>query len=235
MTAMVHVCWSPLSAKAPPEDWLDANENERFGRLRQIGDRQHFLTSRVLLKTLVGHLADTPTELVRLSYDCSRCGRQHGRPVVVEPRGATQWHVSLSHTGRHVMVAATLAGPLGVDVEQAAATEFDGFDNVALTFAERTVIERLAPAARARARAVYWTRKEAVLKATGRGLTVDPCALEVSAPDLSAALMAWRGDDPPRGPVQIADVPVDDDHVAAVAVLTPTACEVVMQPSSGPG
>jgi 4'-phosphopantetheinyl transferase len=231
MTAMVHLRWSPLFAEAPPADWFDATENERLDRLERVRDRQHFLTSRILLKRLVGHLADTPAALVRLSYECSRCGRQHGRPVVVAPQAASLWHVSLSHARCHVMVAATLAGPLGVDVEQVAATGFKGFDDVALTSAERAVMERFAPAARARARAVYWTRKEAVLKATGRGLAVDPCALEVTAPNLPAALVAWRAADPPRGPVQITDVPVEAYLVAALAVLTPTPCTVVIQPS----
>lgn len=241
MTATVHVCWSTLSAAAPQADrfdatwhdaaWLDATESERFARLQRVEDRRHFLTSRALLKRLVGNLTDTRPALVRLSYDCSLCGRPHGRPVVIEPGASVGWHVSLSHTGCHVMVAATLAGPLGVDVERSAAVGFDGFDDVALTSAEQTVLQRCAPAAQARARAVYWTRKEAVLKATGRGLAVDPCSLEVSAPHLPAALTAWLSEDPPRGPVQITDVLLDEDHVAAVAVLASTPCAVVMQPA----
>ena len=85
MTARVHVCWSPLSANARRVDWLDATEGERFGRLQRVEDRRRFLTSRVLLKTVVGRLADVPPALVRLSYDCPRCGRPHGRPIVVEP------------------------------------------------------------------------------------------------------------------------------------------------------
>jgi 4'-phosphopantetheinyl transferase len=234
MAAPVHVCWWTRSADASRIDWLDATERRRFGRLQRVEDRRQFLTSRVLLKTVVGHLADAPPALVRLSYDCPQCRMPHGRPVVFEPSAAARWHVSISHTGRHVMVAATDAGPVGVDVEQAAATGFDGFDDVALTSAERTEVAHCAPASQARARAVYWARKEAVLKATGRGLAVDPCALEVSAPHLPAALTAWRADDPPSGPLQILDVPVDTDHVAAVAVLARTPCEVVLQRASGP-
>jgi len=233
MTGTVHVCWSPLNADASPNDWLDETERGRFKGLRQVQDRGAFVTSRMLLKILVGHLADTPRDLVRLSYHCPRCGRSHGRPVVVAPHGAVGWQVSLSHTGRHVMVAATDAGPVGVDVERTAATGFEGFDSVALTYAERTEVERCAPAARARARAVYWARKEAVLKATGHGLAVNPAAVEVSAPHLSAALMAWHAGETPPPQVQISDIPVDDDHVAAVAVLAPTPCEVDLQPVPG--
>ena len=235
MTGLVHVRWSPRRADVSPVQWLDETERGRFGGLRLVEDRRAFLTSRMLLKTVVGDLADTPPELVRLSYDCLRCGRPHGRPVVVAPHSAVRWHVSISHTGHHVMVAATNAGPVGVDVERTAATAFEGFDGVALTREERTEVERCAPAARDRARAIYWARKEAVLKATGYGLNVDPAALAVSPPHLPAALTAWQGGEPSPAQVQIADVPVDDDQVAAVAVLTPMPCAVDLQRVPGSG
>ena len=237
MTGTVHVCWSPRSAEGSAVDWLDETERGRFDGLRRVEDRRVFLSSRMLLKTFVGHLAETSPELVRLTYYCPRCGRSHGRPVVVGPPAAVRWHVSLSHSGLEVLVAATDVGPVGVDVETTAATMFEGFDGVALTCAERTEVERCAPAARARARAVYWARKEAVLKATGYGLAIDPAALEVSAPHLPAALTGWHADRPLVAPAQITDVPVDDDHVAAVAVLSPVHCEVVLRapPRSGSG
>jgi 4'-phosphopantetheinyl transferase len=133
------------------------------------------------------------------------------------------------------MVAATAAGPVGVDLERSGATSFEGFDGVALTSAERTEVGRCAPAAQARARAVYWVRKEAVLKATGYGLALDPAALEVSAPHLPAALTAWHADQAPPPQVQLTDIPVGDDRVAAVAVLAPMPCRVDLQPPPGSG
>ena len=235
MTGTVHVCWSPRISEVPPADWLDATERERFGRLRRVEDRRGLLTSRVLLKTLVGRLSDSPPELVHLSYDCFRCGRPHGRPVVVDPQAAVRWQVSLSHTDDHVMVAATDAGPVGVDAESAAATGFDGFDDVALTSTERTEVEHCRPAAQSRARAIYWTRKEAVLKAAGSGLAVDPTALEVSAPHLPPALTAWHADEPQPTSVQIIDVPVGGDHVAAVAVLADAPCTLALHMPPGSG
>ena len=235
MTSTVHVCWSPRSPDGFPMDWLDETERGRLEGLRQIEDRRAFVTSRILLKTVVGDLAATSPELVRLTYHCPRCGRSHGRPVVVAPPAAVRWHVSLSHSGRQVIVAASDAGPVGVDVETTAGTVFEGFDGVALTNAEAAEVQHCAPAARAKARAVYWARKEAVLKATGFGLAVDPAALEVSAPHLPAALTAWHADEPPPRHVQISDVPVDDDHVAAVAVLAqmPVGVDLLQVPGSG--
>lgn len=235
MTGTVHVCSSPQISEVSPADWLDATERERFAGLRRVEDRRGFLTTRVLLKTLVGRLSDSPPDRVHLRYDCFRCGRPHGRPVVVDPQAAVPWRVSLSHTDDHVVVAATDAGPVGVDVESAAATGFDGFDDVALTSTERSEVEHCRPAAQPRVRAVYWTRKEAVLKAAGSGLAFDPTALEVSASYLPPALTAWYADEPQPTSVQIIDIPVGGDHVAAVAVLADAPCTLVLHTPPGSG
>src|SRR5664280_2798464 len=101
MTGTVHVCWSTRSAEGSPVDWLDQTERERFDGLRKLEDRRVFLASRKLLKTVVGHLADTPAQMVRLSYDCPGCARSHGRPLVVAPHSAA---VSYTHLRAHETV-----------------------------------------------------------------------------------------------------------------------------------
>jgi 4'-phosphopantetheinyl transferase len=83
-------------------------------------------------------------------------------------------------SGARVVVAATEAGPVGVDVERTAAVDFAGFDAVALTAVERDRIAALDPAKRSLARAMAWVRKEALLKATGSGLMVEPGQVELS-------------------------------------------------------
>jgi 4'-phosphopantetheinyl transferase len=172
---------------AAPEDWadglalgwLDDVEARRRAELRWAADRLRFTLSRHLLKTLVGEVAGVPAESVRLDYACGRCGRPHGRPVVVGPSpAAVRWHVSIAHAGDRVVVAASDAGPVGVDVEPVAAAQFEGFDDVALSGVERIGVAGLDPGLRAAARAELWVGKEARLKATGAGLRVDPALVE---------------------------------------------------------
>jgi 4'-phosphopantetheinyl transferase len=63
-----------------------------------------------------------------------------------------------------------------------------------------------------------WTRTEAVLKATGHGLDVDPSLVGLGPPDAPPRLVRWDG--PGRRPaLRLADVTTEDGYVAAVARL----------------
>jgi 4'-phosphopantetheinyl transferase len=143
-------------------DVLSPAEAERFRRAPHDG----FLLGRLLLHELADELAseltgqltgeltgeltdrltDRPTGApVAITAVCAQCGEEHGRPVA-----AGLW-LSVAHAEDLVVVAAA-ATPVGVDVEPVDADipgEYGG--NVH-----------------------SWTRLEAVLKADGRGIVVDP-------------------------------------------------------------
>lgn len=205
--------------------WLDDGERGRLNGLRRNDDRDRFATSRALLKTLVASVQGVDPGAVQLRYRCFRCGKPHGRPVVVAPAEVAGLHVSLSHAGSRVVVAATSTGPVGVDVEPAGAASFSGFADLVLTGVETTWVERAPVEQRDRARTSYWVRKESVLKATGYGLSLPATAVEVSAPDQPPRLVAWHSGDAPAPPpaVHLWDIDVGPGHVACVAVLAEVA------------
>jgi 4'-phosphopantetheinyl transferase len=68
---------------------------------------------------------------------------------------------------------------LGVDAEDPSRLDFDGFDAVALSAAERRAVGNLSGPGLLRERARLWARKEAWLKMTGEGLRADPSAVDV--------------------------------------------------------
>lgn len=154
---------------------------------------------------------------VFIEHHCPRCGADdHGPPVLV---GAPHVHASVARAAGLNVVAFTDAGPIGVDIERDDAAGFEGFaaaamhpDERASTTAERTRL---------------WVRKEAVLKATGQGLGVDPRRVRMSEPRQPPALIHW-GAGPDPGEVWLADVPVTDGWLAAVAVLTPVRHDIVL-------
>lgn len=109
---------------------------------------------------------------------CPDCGRDHGRPVVRRADGSDVdvW-VSIAHARNRSWIAATLDGPIGVDVE--AVDQPEGRVE-AITSAlgdDPASAAEQDPAALLR----RWTSVEAVLKADGRGLRVDPSAVSIGA------------------------------------------------------
>jgi 4'-phosphopantetheinyl transferase len=211
-----------VRARWDTQEWLDVGELTRWRGLARAEDRSRFLTSRAVLKTLVGDLAEVPAGSVHLDYRCDRCSKQHGRPVVVAPATAVRWQVSLAHCDDLVLAAATETAPVGVDVERVAAVDFEGFDDVALTRAEQASIADLPTAQRrSRARASHWVGKEAYLKAIGEGLRVDPADLDL------ASHLDVRS-------VALLDVPVGPGYVAAVAVLAAPPVRLEIRRVSGP-
>ena len=217
--ATVSVVWSAPTASPTLVHLLDEVERARLERLRNAGDRDRFVAAHALLRIMVGRQLGCAPERVLLDSTCSRCGGPHGRPRLVDRARRQALHLSLAHAGSRVLVAVSTAGPVGVDVDVEAAAAFSGFDAVALSATERTMIARLPPSGRAAARVTAWVRKEAVLKATGDGLNVPPGDVVVSALGEPPRLLAW--DDAPPDPVHLHDVDVAArGQAACVAVVS---------------
>ena len=161
---------------------------------------------------LVVELDTDPAALV-LDRTC-RCGEPHGKPRLAG-RGDDPGF-SLTHSGALVGVAVG-TGPVGVDVE--AHRPLSGLDGL--------VRHALSPAELAAGTPdgsgflVTWTRKEALLKATGEGLSSPMDAITLSPPHAPARVLGWTGT---GGNWWVADVATGlDDHPGAVAGAGPVA------------
>jgi 4'-phosphopantetheinyl transferase len=160
---------------------LSDYERRRAEVYSSRADRVRSATSAVLLREAVARVVDVRFEQVEVRHRCLNCTGMtlHGQPYVAAPPGSGL-HISVSHSGDSVAVALSRLGPLGVDVESVSATSFDAFDAVALTDIERRTVARLPAGRQANeARTRLWTRKEALLKASGKGLMADPASVSV--------------------------------------------------------
>jgi len=177
---------------------LDAHERARLGRFRREGDAARYLAAHALTRVVLGdRLGRDPA---RLEFDRTcRCGEPHGKPTVAGGPG-----FSFTHAGAVVGVAVLDGGPVGLDVEPVRA--MPDLDGVA-----RHVGAPAEPAAFFRA----WTRKEALLKATGDGLASPMAAIVLD----EHGVVEWRGDGAPDGPVWLRDLVAPDGSPAAVAGL----------------
>ncbi|WP_241708845.1 4'-phosphopantetheinyl transferase family protein [Arthrobacter bambusae] len=149
--------------------------------------RLEFLASRLAQQVFAATLLGVPASKLQAAYECPDCGSgpdiAHGRPGYLLDGGPAPLALSASRSSGWVLFAAVVhPGPglrVGADLENAAGTEFTGFDDVALTVRERRHLDALDPAGRPQERARLWARKEAWLKMTGDGLRVAPDSLDV--------------------------------------------------------
>lgn len=148
--------------------------------------RHEFLASRLAQQNFAADLLGVPASKLRAAYECPQCGAVpdivHGRPGYLLDGGPAPLLLSASRTSGWVLFAAVVQPEtglrLGVDVENAAGTEFGGFDDVVLTAREHHHLKAMDPGHRAQERARLWARKEAWLKMTGEGLRVRPDSVD---------------------------------------------------------
>jgi 4'-phosphopantetheinyl transferase len=163
---------------------LSPEERDRAARLRVDRDRQRYVMCRSALRViLAGYLQSSPQSLKFTSGE-------HGKPLLA----GSPVEFNVSHSGDLGLVAVSSSGPVGVDVE--APREMSAPMDLAARYfhpEEREAVERAPSSERHRVFLACWTRKEAVLKNIGAGLTLDPRRIRVGATDADRGVrLEWR-------------------------------------------
>lgn len=197
-------------------DLLDAHERDRLTRFRRDADRARYLAAHALARVVLGEVLDISPAAVEFDRTC-RCGEQHGKPVVCGscPLDATPGF-SLTHAGDLVGVAVWPDGAVGLDVERL--RPVSDLPGVARHACSPTELAR-GDAASPEAFFATWTRKEALLKATGDGLSAPMAAITLDGPRVED----WPGGHAPDGPVWLRDLHPAPGYRAALAGLGPVA------------
>jgi len=196
-------------------DVLTDEERDRIARFLRPADAASFAGGRVLVRLALAPLVGaSPRELVFDTW-CERHSSAHGKPRLVEPTAELDF--SLSRAGARLVLAVSGA-PVGVDVERLDRDVEAGVARIAFAEDERAELDAVPPDARAGAFLACWTRKEAVLKALGHGLAVDPKSVSVTFLE-GAEPRVRRLPDEFGPPDAWSLVPLErDEWVAAVAV-----------------
>lgn len=200
------VWWAaPLSPSDAPGlvEMLDPHERERLFRFRRTADQARYLTAHALTRRVLGTRLDQPPSSILIDRTCS-CGHPHGKPTI-----ATGPTFSMTHASTLVGVAVH-DRPVGLDVERVRPlSDLSSIAEFACsareTVTDATQFFRL------------WTRKEALLKATGAGLSSPMSAITLGR----QGVCCWTGPGAPAGPVWLAELSPSTDHPAAVAGLGP--------------
>lgn len=137
---------------------LEAEEQIRADKFRKEGDRNRFLLGRIVLRKLLADLLKCQPKEIPIVIS------KHKKPVLT---GALEglYHFSVSHSEDYILIGIS-RNEVGVDIEHIDPA-FDYKNVMQYSFNEKEIAfvrEHLHFY-------LLWTRKEALLKATGKGLT----------------------------------------------------------------
>ncbi|WP_248759350.1 4'-phosphopantetheinyl transferase superfamily protein [Pseudarthrobacter sp. SSS035] len=191
--------------------FLSPAEVTAAGRFRRVEDRLDYAASHVLFRLLAARwlglppLAAAGLGVTRL---CSGCGStQHGKPAVE----GVSLSLSRSH-GAMIAAAGPARTPVGADIERLPDRLFDGFDEFVAAPGERGQLPTHDVAGRLR----LWVAKEAVLKAAGLGLAVEPSSVHLTPAGCSLFVADCPGQPKVHG-LTVGPVPVPEGYLAAVS------------------
>jgi 4'-phosphopantetheinyl transferase len=165
----VHV-WRAVLDGWPPSritelaQTLSTDEQARAARLVRPDDRSRFTVARAILRDILSrYVGVLPGELVFSQA-------KQGKPHLIQPSVPLQFNVS--HSAERLLIAISDGPAVGVDIERLRALP-DLMELAARFFSVREHSALLSLEGWERIGAFFnaWTRKEAVMKARGDGLT----------------------------------------------------------------
>lgn len=214
----IHVWAAPLNLPSKELDAyaaaLSPDEAAQAERFKFEKHRNRFAAGRGMLREILGRYLQAKPAALR--FDCSR----NGKPTLTGEFAGRGIHFNLSHSEDLALIAVTRIGPVGIDIEFV--REIKDMDGLVARFfsrRENELFRKVPSGEKPRAFFNLWTRKEALLKATGEGITRSLSLVEVSfLPGEPARLLAVSGDGAKAARWSLRDLRPAPGFVGAVAV-----------------
>lgn len=194
---------------------LSEDELDRAGCFRFDRHRHRFIVARARLRQLLGQCLGIAPEQVAFTYG------PNGKPALVKQSNAERIEFNVAHSEDLALYALTLGSPVGVDVEQVREIqEAEAIAEHYFSAQERARMLELQPKERNLSFFLAWTRKEAILKACGKGLSVPLSAVSVSVVPGEPAVVHDAADLMDAGTFSLVHLEPGSGYAAALAVLS---------------
>ena len=211
--------WLVRLTAAPPAliegaQSLSLAEHAAGARFKSPILQTRFLQRRVALRAiLAGYLGVSAAELVFME-------NEFGKPALHASLANTGLTFNSSHSGPVAVIAVGKSRRIGIDVE--AVRPIKDAEKIATRFfsaQESTALAALDPDERNAGFLLCWTRKEAVIKALGGGLSIPLDSFAVSLqPHQPAAILAWSIPDTVAAPWRIYHLEPTAGYVGALMI-----------------
>ena len=191
---------------------LSTDELERAGRLRSFDLRADFIYTRGVLRNVLSpHAGVDPTE-IRFTYE------DHGKPHLISEQGGDDIGFNVSHSRDVSVFAIADDRTVGVDVEFIR----DDYDHDPIadrwfSSRENKLLAQLPVEDRIDGFFAVWSRKEAIVKALGTGISHRLSSFSVSvSPRDAAAILETEWDPSQKNAWSIHDIPLPEGYAGAV-------------------
>lgn len=172
-------------------DYVGEQARRKAASIHSPSASVSYLATEALMRALAAPrlgISGRSARTITVDRSCRLCtsGKPHGKPRIAGVNFNMSQVPSLAAGG----FCAQQQVVLGIDLEAVQASLFPGFARVALTVDERAAYESLPPGQQQAAGVAIWTAKEAVLKATGHGLSVSPQTVQIECDDATLAMVS---------------------------------------------
>ena len=194
---------------------LSPGERVRANRYRFEKDRALFVLARARLRILLARYTKCEPEEIEL------CFGARGKPEMRLQSGHEVVRFNVSHSGSVVMLGFSADRCVGVDVEKIRSlSDLETLAPSCLGEAERAHLLALREPERSRAFFRAWTLKEALLKATGKGLAALR-EVELSLADEPPKVLSLAGSTAAAARWGVGPFALAEGYVAAAAHSIP--------------
>ncbi len=203
---------SGLTASKAQINVLSKAELNRMKMLRRATDRELYAICHANVRTTLGAYTGEPAQAVELIHG------PHGKPFLKHSCGKIGLQFNLSHTTNLAVLVVCLGHAIGVDIEEVKPVDVSLPQQC---FSENEQLELARFSGDAWLRCFYngWTRKEAILKAEGTGLTGSRLdAFDVTLqPNAPGKLLSYRPEAKLSRHWKLADITLDNNFIGAIA------------------
>jgi len=211
----VHVWQASLEGDTTDlQNLLSIDERERANRFHFDEHRQKFIIARGTLRLILARYLACQPQSIKFNYNA------HGKPALAEPFNEIPLQFNLSHTHTLALYGVTLKKPIGIDVEYTQrAIEINQIAKHFFSPNETLALNKLPLREQKQAFFNCWTRKEAYIKAKGKGLTIPLDSFDVSLnPQDPAELIEIRNDVTTTNDWALYALNLQKDYVGALVV-----------------